>query len=249
MKSTPVEFPSSTLGGGRIGDAASYTSRSVGSLINGINLPIINPGLTLPTFDFPYSDQNEDNGNPDGTPTLDCGDLASKFAKDVQRLTGDNKAQYKDDCAGVDKDGHPRSSPNKATTVCNGKQYGKFGLIFASYNNKYTTANVNDLWYQSPSQAANSSTVVAYNNPVAGTKSAGTCSLSNIRTCGQPGDIIMLQSNVNMTPDTPYNMWMLYDGQSFIEMQNDSQTPVRRGGLRTDLNSMPYEIRRLSCSR
>lgn len=247
MRVTNTEFPASTLGGGRVVDSQSYTGRSILDFFNGISLPILFPGGVPPVFNFPYADSGD--GDSTGGPTLDCGDWAAQFAKELKKLTGDNKAKYVNDCAGVDSDGHPRPSPNKPDSQClTGKEYGRFGLIFASYNNKYVTANVNDLWYQTPNQAAGASNVIAYNNPAGGTQSTGTCRLSRMTSCVQPGDIIMVQTNPSSGPGDPYDRWLLYTGTAYYEVTNDLANPVKSGSLRNEYNSMPHEVRRLACS-
>lgn len=234
MDITPSEIVPSQMGGPKVVDSPSYSPRFDPSLYKSVPEP-----KKQPKVKDPVPDKEKDES--------DCGELAIQFIGELRKLKGDDIIKYKDDCAGFDDQLYPRPSPNKSNTVCNGKEYGKFGLIYGSYNNKYVTSVVTDLWFKTPGEAENSSNVVAYNNPAQEKKSDGQCNLSNLRSCGQKGDIIMVQTNPESGPNKPYDYWAIFDGTAYFEASSSGEA-IRRVGLRSQFLEMPHEVRRLSCS-
>ncbi len=208
---------------------------------DGSSLPLPGGGgFTVPDFTFPHVGEEKEKKN--------CGEWASNFANDVYDMG--SRVTYKNDCAGASQNGNGRAAPNKSSTSCNGRQYGKFGFVFASYNNKFVSVDISDYWLKAPGLArADDPNILAFSSRTDGRKDESKCSITRMNSCGKPGDIVLLQTSTSAGLDRAYNHWLIYDGSSFLEAQDSSNNPIRRGALKPEYASMSYEIRRLDCSK
>lgn len=199
------------------------------------DLPRPSVGNDPVVIDYPHA------GNNPPPPAKKCGELAIEEAQSIKANTSKNGYTYKDDCS-VDI-----GAPNKPATVCNGKEYGRFGFIYSAYK---SNSQITNYWQLTPAQAnANESSILAFKNTYNNTlKEPNGCRLTSLSSCAKTGDLVLLQEGAGLNANSPYNRFLLYaGGSSFYEIQPEG-TLVRYGPLQPEYASSSYEVRRLSCN-
>ena len=226
-----------------------------------LNLPFdpltsikLTPSKPIGAPDYFKPSSSSSGGNNTTAAPKKCGEIASDFVSSAWELSKQHKVTFKDGCSGTDSGNVPRASPDKPSTVCTGTEFGNFGLIHSAYHNKKQLINVTDLYTKSPSQAsAQNIETVAFNNVQTGNKKElNGCRLSTMkgnRNCGKLGDIIMLKTKPSEPDNKAYDKFLILGaGYDFYEAQDSQTEPIRRGSLKSEYNSMTYEVRRLSCN-
>ncbi|PIR31941.1 MAG: hypothetical protein COV36_06115 [Alphaproteobacteria bacterium CG11_big_fil_rev_8_21_14_0_20_44_7] len=214
--------------------------------LDGTPLPAPQIPAEPPSYDFPYADSPPYPEPP--PPQLNCGQKAAVWANFLTGLKGGLRPKYKDDCAWLDSENIPRSSPNKPETECDEPLIGSFGLIFSVYNNQLQSVDINRFWTRTPESTKTSpeESVIYKNNHTGEANEPGGCRLANYRSCGKDGDIILVQTKQGATEKTLYDRFVLYANGQFYEAQN-SDNAIRAGALNNEYSSMTYEVVRPSC--
>ncbi len=208
-------------------------------------LPKPQVNITPPKITFEHNKPEGSSSSSSGGTTLDtnklCGELATEYAAIVKNTSG---VTYKDGCAGNQPVGG-------STASCNGTEFGRYGLIYAAYNNDKHQVNVDGLWNTAPAHAAISGDIVAFNNKHENkVGEPNGCRITNLSSCAKKGDIVLVQAGNNTNRLTPYNRFLIYDGGSqFYEVQESGSPVVRLGSLPGEYANYSYEVRHLSCNQ
>ena len=200
---------------------------------------------TQPKITFKNNPQNGSSGGGASSSSSSssgadktCGIIALEYADMVKHTSG---IKYKEGCAG-------NQSVGGSSASCDGYEFGRYGLIYAAYNNDLQAENVDGLYSTAPAHALSGGGVAyknTYDNKV---YEPGGCRITNLKPCAKAGDIVMVQVGNGNNRLTPYNRFLIYDGSNkFFEVQSTGAV-VNYGSLPGEYANASYEVRHLSCN-
>lgn len=180
---------------------------------------------------------------------LPPGEIAAAFGEFLLEQTGADTPVYKEDCAGFDPfTGDARASPlEPLTSGCEANNYDSFGFLYAAFNNPQQEVAAAELFgsITPNTRTASPAEVVAYNQrSIPDVSEPNGCRITTLNTCGEIGDVVLIQSDISASGTDPYDIFLIYAGEGqFYEMT--SSGGFRKSSLTPGYSSLSYEVRRV----